>query len=176
MLGPVSLAVGNLIKLLLDVCREVIVHNLGEELEQEIVHYNAYVRGHQLRFLCADSLLALLLGQLAVLQCYDVIFALRAALVALLHIAALLYGADCRSVCRRTANSKLLELAYEARLGVAWRMLCETLCSHNFLGCQSIALVYGRYCGCIDSVLIIAALTVYLKKTVEYGNLAGCYE
>lgn len=40
---PLLLAVGNLVELLLYLCREVVVHDSREVLHEEVVHYDAYV-------------------------------------------------------------------------------------------------------------------------------------
>ena len=50
-LVPLRFAFGNLIEVLLHVSREVVVHDIGEVLHEEVVHDDADVGGQQLALL-----------------------------------------------------------------------------------------------------------------------------
>ncbi len=62
--GPLLLTLGHLIELFLDVCREVIIHNLGEVLQQEVVDHRTDVGRKQLTLLAAGQFRAYLLFDL----------------------------------------------------------------------------------------------------------------
>ena len=93
-LCPLLLALGNAVEVLFYLGCEVIVHDGGEVLHQEVVDHEAHVGRHQLAFLAAHLLGALLLADLFALQREHQILALLALLVALDDVFALLDGAD----------------------------------------------------------------------------------
>ena len=98
-MGPVFFAFSNLIELLFNLCREVVIHDAWEVLHKEVVHHGTYIGRNELA-LVGSSHLRLAIGrQFAVLQSVDAEATLGTFLVTLLHVATLLYGADCWSVC-----------------------------------------------------------------------------
>ena len=97
--GPLLLAVGYLVELLLYLGCEVIVHDVGEVLHKEVVHYNTYVGGQQLALLIARKLHLTCRCDDESAQCVDDVRALFAFLVALYNVLTLLYGGDGRCVC-----------------------------------------------------------------------------
>ena len=96
---PLFLAVGNLVELLLHLCGEVIVHDGGEVLDEEVVHYDTYVGGQKLALLIASHLHLACLRDLESAERVDDITSLLAFLVALHHVLALLDGGNGRGVC-----------------------------------------------------------------------------
>ena len=97
--GPLLFALSDGVELLLYVGGKVIVEHLREVLQEEVIDHQTDVGRLQFSLVAAGGLG---LGSV----CYSVslegvyrkgsVFAL---LVALLHIAALLYGTDCRGIC-----------------------------------------------------------------------------
>ena len=171
-----SLAIGYLVELLLHCCCEVIVHDFGEIFEQEVIYHNTNVCRHKFRLFGTECLLALFCGNLSVSQCYDVVLACAAGLVALLDISALLYCADSRCVCRRTAYAQFLEFAHQACLGISWLVLCKTLCSDNFLGGKYITFVYCRNCRLLTLCFVVRAFAVNLHESIEHSHFTCCNE
>ena len=91
-LVPNDIALSHLIELVLDLGREVVVHDVGEILHQEVVYYHAHIGGDEFALLDTEELTLLARGDLAVLERDDFIFTLVALVLALLDIIALLNG------------------------------------------------------------------------------------
>ena len=96
---PLLLAVGNLVELLLHLGGEVIVHDGGEVLDEEVVHYDADVCREKLALLVASHLHLACLRNLESAERVNDITSLLAFLVALHHVLALLNGGNGRGVC-----------------------------------------------------------------------------
>ena len=101
--------------------------------------------------------------------------------IALVHVFALLYGADCRGVCRRSPDAQLFQLVHEACLGVPERPLAETLGGGNLFRHQFLTLAHGGQYVAVGLVVmllfvVIRRLAVYFQKTVELNHLARCHE
>ena len=90
--GPLLLAVGYLVELLLYLSGEVIVHDGGEVLHEEVIDNDAYVGRQQLALLIARKLHLACRCDDESAQCVDDVRALFALLVALDNVFALLYG------------------------------------------------------------------------------------
>ena len=97
--GPLLLAVGYLVELLLYLGGEVIVHDGGEVLHEEVVDNDAYVGRQQLALLIARKLHLACRCDDESAQCVDDVRALFALLVTLYNVLTLLYGGDGRCVC-----------------------------------------------------------------------------
>ena len=56
---PLSLTLGNFVKALLDICREVVVDDTGEVFHQEVGHDHSHIRRHEPSAIAAIALLLL---------------------------------------------------------------------------------------------------------------------
>ena len=172
---PLLLAVGDLVELLLYLCREVVVHDGREVLHKEVVHHDAYVGRQQLALLVAGKLHLACRRNLQTAQSVDDVRTLLALLVAFHNVFALLYCGDCRCVCRRTAYAEFLQLVYEACFCVACWALRVALCRRNLAACEHVALLYWRQ---VVSELVlllcvfVCRLAVYLDEAVELHYFA----
>ena len=124
---PILLAFCHLVKLFLDVGGEVVVHNAREGLHEEVVDHEPHVGRHQFAFLAAHRLGARSLLHFAAGEDEHREGALRAFLVALGHIAALLDGRNSGRVGRRAADAQFLEFMHERGFVVTCRCGRETL-------------------------------------------------
>ena len=93
-LAPLVFALGDLVKLLFYARGEIVIHDVGEVLQEKLRHHCAHVRGNQLALVGSRHLRLLLRDDLVVLERIDAVDALLALAVALLHILALLDGGD----------------------------------------------------------------------------------
>ena len=177
-LRPLHLALCNLIELLLDARREVVVHNRRERTLQVVIHDHTDIGGCQAALLLTDILREHLALDALAVEGQLLVCALYALLVLLDYITTIDDGGDGRCVGRRTANAQLLQTLHEQRLVVARRCLSESLRSHDRLRRQ---LLTDRQCGqhtlrCIGSLIVIGRFRIELQETVETNNLARCNE
>ena len=173
-LSPSLSAVGNVVKVLLHLGREVVIHNIRKVLHKELVHYGSDVGGEQLALLGAQVLnLLLAFNLLARLQGErgDVVILRRA--VFLDDIFALQYRRYCRRVGRRTSYAEVLEFLHQACLRVARRMLSVVLTSLSLGQTQVVAVLHrGQYVGGLLRLLVVGRLQVHLQKSVKQHLLA----
>ncbi len=172
-LTPVGVALRYLVKLLLHVSREVIVHDIGEALHQEVVNDTADVSRQQFTLFRAYYLLLTPLRDLVTLECTDGVTPFSALLVAFLYILTLLDSTDGRSIGRRASDAKVFQLLDEACLGVSERWLRETLRCRNLPALKHVALRqrWQYVHGVLFVLLIVGRLAVNLDETVEDDNL-----
>ena len=112
-LRPVLVAVGNLVKLVLYLGRELIVHNHREVSHQKVVHHHGRIGREQLGFFRA-VVLGLHFGVHRVaVQRQHVELALLALTRVFFYVAALLHGTNGRRISRRPANAHLLQLLHQ---------------------------------------------------------------
>ena len=170
---PHLLALGNLVKLVLHLGREVVVENRWEILHEEVVDHHAHIGGQQLALLGAGEL-ALARGlDLVASEHHHLIVALGALALALLHIAAGLNGRDGGGVGRRAPYAQLLERAHERGLGVACRLLREALRGRDVAGHHALARGHGRQGVHVGRGGIgVGRLDIDLQEAVEVDDLA----
>ena len=176
---PVFLAFCHLVKLFLDVGGEVVVHNAREGFQEEVVDHQPHVGRHQLALLAAHRLGARSLLHLAVGEDEHRVGALRAFLVALRHIAALLNGRNRWRVGRRAADAQFFELMHERSFVVACRRCGETLAGRNLRGACGFALRHLRqHAGSVFALAVAGKATVGIdaQETVELHHLAVGHE
>ena len=65
---PVHLALCHLVKVLFDVCREVVVHDFREIFHEEVIHHRARVRGHQFASVASRVFRQVCRGEVSVFQ------------------------------------------------------------------------------------------------------------
>ena len=97
-IGPLLISFGNLVEFLLHFGREVVVHDSREILQQEVIHHDSYISGHQLALVITGYLSACLLGNLFALEDNGDELAFLTLFVSLVNILTLLDGADGRGV------------------------------------------------------------------------------
>ena len=177
-LVPLRLAFGNLIEVLLHVGREVVVHDIGEVLHEEVVHDDADVGGQQLALLRAGHFLLRLRGDLLAFQCVDGERALLALLVAFVNVFALLDGGNSRCIGRRTADAQLFELVHQRSLRVADGTLAETLGSGDLFACEHVAHLHGRQQVLLLALalLVVGGLAIDFQETVELHHFSVSLE
>ena len=111
-LSPDQLALGNGIKVLLHIGREVIIDHLRERFRQEVIHHRAHVRGEQFVPISPHHLALLALRDLPVAEGQDAIPSLLARLVATHHILPVLNRLDRRGIRRGSPNAELFHAVY----------------------------------------------------------------
>ena len=154
--GPFGLSFCNIIKLLLYVCRKVVVHDVREVLHQEIVYYDADISRQKLALFRACHLFLQLLGYLDALQRIYGKCALFTRLVTLYHVLTLLDGTDGWSIGRWTADAEIFQFLHQTGLCVSCRSQRILLCSKDFSALQFIAFFQGwKNVGRILSMLFI---------------------
>ena len=122
-LVPVLLAFGDRVETLLYAGREVIVHDVGEVLNEEIIDHRSDVRWQQFALLVACKFFLCLCRNLLCAEGVDGVCALFAFLVTLHNVLALLDGGDCRGVGRWSADAQFLQFVNQRGLRVSLRTL-----------------------------------------------------
>ena len=136
---PHGFSLGNIVELLLDIRRKVIIENIGEILRQEIVDDNSYIGGEQFAFIGSCELGFLSRFDFPIVQRQHTIFPLRSFPIALLDIFALLYGRNGWCIGRRPTDTQLFQFTNQTGLGIAGGSLRETFRCRDRRQCQHIA-------------------------------------
>jgi hypothetical protein len=92
LLIPDDIALSHLIKLILDLGREVVVHNRREIIHKEVVDHHPHIGRNELALLDAIELSLLAGGDLTLLESDDLIFTLLSLVFTLLNVVAVLNG------------------------------------------------------------------------------------
>ena len=175
-LAPRYLAVGYAVELLLDVGREVVVHDLGELRLEIVIHHHAYIRRRETVLLLAETLRKVLLRDAAL--CAERQLRVGAALllaVLLDNISAIYDRGDRGGICRRAAYAQLLELLHERSLVVTCRRRRETLRSRHLRSRHLLALdEFGQGGFAALRGLIVCRLGVETQESVEAYDLSRC--
>ena len=169
---PLDITFGNVVKLLLHLGGETVVHDRLEVVLQIFVHHDADVGREEFVFLVA---VFLFLGFL-----FDMIFfedelaeVAFAALTGLPHhIFAFLDGGDGGGVGGRTADAKLFQLLHEAGFGVSRRRLGKFLHGLNLGVSQRVAHFYRRQPALYLLFLLIGRFSIDFQETLEQNHLA----
>ena len=149
---------------------EVIVHDIGEVLYQEIVHHRTDIGRDELTFLASYHLFLLAGVDLLSFQRVDGIRMRLSLFVALLHITSLLYCAYRRRIGRRASDAELLELLHKACLRESERRLAEPLQGGDLIALHDVAAVELRqyvHRFLARCVLVVRRLTVHFQESVE---------
>ena len=171
---PAFLAFGDLVELLLDERREIIVHDIAELRVQIVGHDHSYIGGRQLVLFPADVLGKRFARDGALLQSQLHVLPLDALPVLLDHVSPGDDRRDRRGIGRRPADAELLEPLDERCLAVAGRTLRETLRSRNAPSLRSVAFLQRRQ----QSLLAVGGFVfgrfgIESQETVEQDHLAG---
>ena len=175
--GPFLITLGNLVKLLFHLSSEVIVHDTGEILQEEVVHHNTDVGRHEFSLVTASNLGTGFLGDLLSLEHNRLKLSFLALLITLVHIFALLDGANRRSIGRRTSDTQFFKFVDKTSLGVSHRALGVTLQCRHLASLQRLSLINRRKHACalgIHLLVVISRFMIYLNKSVEFHDLTIC--
>ena len=171
---PLLFSLSDLIELVLDLRREVVVHDLGEVLQEEVVDHNANVGGDELSFLRTGELCLCCRLHLVAFQDVNSEFGLFASPVAFLHIVALLDRRNRRRVGRRASDTKFLQFVYETGLGISCRSLGETFHRGNaFAGELLTHLQCGQGSELLRLLVIVGRFLIDFQETVEDNDLTA---
>ena len=175
-IGPLHLALGNLVELLLDAGREVVVHNRGERLFQIAVDHHTDVGRCQTALLLTDILREHLALDILAVECQLLVGALNTLLVLLYNVTAIDDRGDRRCIGRRTTDTQLLQTLNEQCLVVARRSLSESLRCHDRLRLQRLTHCQRgqQTLRCVGRLIVVGRLRVELQETVETNNLTRC--
>ena len=181
LLVPHYIALGHLIELILDFGSEVIVHNGGEILHQEVIDHHTHVGGDEFTLLGAIQFALLACGDFTALESDDLIVTLLPLILTLLDIIAVLDSGNDWGISRRSANTQFLQTAHQRGLGIAIGLLGIALgCCHNHR-IEPVATVHDRQGvqlgGSSHLVVrlvdgIVGTLEVHFQETVKLHNLA----
>ena len=173
---PVVLALGNIIKFLLHICRESIVHNLVEILLQIIIHNNAHIGRNDFVFLIAEFLFLCFFFYHIVFQDDARIGTFTARAGCLLDITTLLNGGNGGRVCGRTADAEFLEFLHQTCFGVTCRGLSKTLGGGDHLCTQSLSQLHSRQHAAHFLVVVILGFSVNLEESGEQNHFTRSNE
>ena len=95
---PLDIALRHLIKLVLHLGREVIVHDSGEILHQKVINHHTHIGGNEFTFLHAEDFRLLAFSDLTALQGNNLIFPLVALVLAFFDILPLLNSGNNRRI------------------------------------------------------------------------------
>ena len=109
------------VEIMLDIGREVVVHNGGELVHQEVIHHDTDVRGNEFTAVAAVILTALLGSDVVAREGDDGNGARFAFILTTAHIFARLNGRDGRRVGRRAADAEFFEFMHERGFAVTRR-------------------------------------------------------
>ena len=166
---PCRLAIGYTVKVLLDIGREIIIHD-GRELPlKKICHYHAYFLRHQFSFFRTDDFRLMRLRHLSATKRKVAYGFLYSVLVALYDIAApRSKGCNGRSIGGRTADAEFLKFFDKGRLGIPVRSLRKLAFGRNSGSLKTVSHMHFRnYCIFIVLLLIILTFHIEFEKTVK---------
>ena len=131
--GPCGIALSDFIELFLYACRKVVVHDAGEVLYQEVGDHRTCVRRQQFSLFGSSDFGAGVICNSFFQQGNDVVGTLFSGFVTFLYILALLDGGDGGGIGGRASDAQFFQLAHQACLRVAGRMLGEAFGCCNIL-------------------------------------------
>ena len=177
-LPPLGLALSHVVKLPLDVGREVVVKYLREIFCQEVIDHHAGVGRDELATIASHSLRLDRVQHLPPFEGDDGKIPLLTLAVALDDVFALLDGRDCRGVGRWAAYAQFLKFLDQARLGVARRLLGVTLGRRHLAARQRLPDRHLREChaGITACVVIVVGFAVDAQEAVKPDHFARCCE
>ena len=177
--APVQLALRDDVKLGLHVCGEVVVENVGEVLEQKVVHHQADVGGEELSALLACVLLFRGGLESLAVQRQHAVFPLHPVAILFHHVASLLHDVDGGGVGGRAANAQFLEPLDQTCLRVPRGVLAEPLRGDNGVAGQILPFGHGGkhvFGGFVHAVFVVGAFQVQLQEAFKGDDFAPRHE
>ena len=140
---PRRLPLGDGVELFLHTSGEVVVHDAGELLHEEVIDDDPDIRGEELATLCSVDLLACLLGDLPILEGEHGIATGLTFAVGTLDVATILDRLYRGGIGRRTADAELLHLTDHRSFRIACGALGEALIALKCRECQPFPFLDG---------------------------------
>ena len=180
-LGPVFAAVGNLVELILNLCRELKINDVGKMLDQKVVYHHCRVGWEKLGFFGPVVLVLLLVGNAGCGEREQVKAPHFSIAVIFFDVAALLHRADGGGVGAGAADAHFLQLFHQRSLGVAGRGRRKPLRSREAQERQILPHRQGRQApreAALGRVFVavlfflVLAFGIYFQKTLKRNDFA----
>ena len=174
LLIPLCFSLCNLIKLLLNLSGEVVVHDIWEVIHKEVVYYDTNVSWDKFTLISTSHFLFSLGCNLQSKQWINNILALFTLTITFLHIFTLLNRWNRWGVSWWTTDTEFFKFTYKTCFRIAVRTLWITLCWYNFTTFQF--LTFMHYWQCMWELLavfiIISWFVIYFQEAFKSNNFS----